>query len=158
MKGYSLHIGLDKVGSNYSSLEDLNGAVLDAKNMHFLARKNGFQMIPFKSPDLAPLDSVLLNEMATRENILDGIYQAAKTLEPKDFFFLTFSGHGGRKTDASGDERIDQTWCLFDYQFLDDELHNLMAQFERGVRILVLSDSCYSGSILEFLDFFKGRS
>jgi hypothetical protein len=36
---------------------------------------------------------------------------------------------------------------LFDRQLLDDELYTLWGQFEEGVRIFVLSDSCHSGSV-----------
>jgi hypothetical protein len=42
---------------------------------------------------------------------------------------------------------MDETWCLFDGELLDDELHELWARFTRGVRVLVLSDSCHSGTV-----------
>ena len=42
---------------------------------------------------------------------------------------------------------MDETWCLYDGQLLDDELHEAWAAFAPGVRILVLSDSCHSGTV-----------
>ena len=50
--------------------------------------------------------------------------------------------------DASADEpdRTDETWVLFDRQLVDDELYEMWPQFVPGVRILVLSDSCHSGT------------
>jgi hypothetical protein len=62
---------------------------------------------------------------------------------------LSFAGHGGKLPDLSGDESdgIDETWCLYDGQFLDDELTLAWLQYAQGVRILVVSDSCYSGTI-----------
>jgi hypothetical protein len=67
-----------------------------------------------------------------------------------DFFFLTFSGHGGQVNDVSGEEpdKLDETWCLYDGQLIDDELYMELGNFATGVRILVLSDSCHSGSVV----------
>jgi hypothetical protein len=51
--------------------------------------------------------------------------------------------------DASGDEpdKQDETWCLFDGQLIDDELYHELSKFAAGVRVLVLSDSCHSGTV-----------
>jgi metacaspase-1 len=51
--------------------------------------------------------------------------------------------------DSGGDEtdRMDETWCLFDGEMLDDELYAAYGKFKPGVRILVLSDSCHSGTV-----------
>jgi hypothetical protein len=76
------------------------------------------------------------------------IERAAATLQSGDIFFLTYSGHGGQVPDVNDDEpdHNDETWCLFDGQLIDDELYALWPKFKPGVRILVLSDSCHSGS------------
>ena len=49
----------------------------------------------------------------------------------------------------TGDEadRKDETWCLYDGQLIDDELYFELSRFAAGVRILVLSDSCHSGTV-----------
>jgi hypothetical protein len=51
--------------------------------------------------------------------------------------------------DVSGDEadKQDETWCLYDGQLIDDELYFELSRFAAGVRILVLSDSCHSGTV-----------
>jgi hypothetical protein len=74
---------------------------------------------------------------------------AVKSLKSGDFFFLTYSGHGGQVPDANHDEddKKDETWCLFDGQLIDDELYYELSRFAAGVRVLVLSDSCHSGTI-----------
>ena len=74
---------------------------------------------------------------------------AAKALVAGDLFFMTYSGHGGQVPDVNGDEpdKQDETWCLYDGQLIDDELYFELAQFKAGVRVLVLSDSCHSGSV-----------
>jgi hypothetical protein len=68
-----------------------------------------------------------------------------------DLFVLTYSGHGGQVPDSSGDEqddKQDETWCLYDGQLIDDELYLELSRFAAGVRILVLSDSCHSGTVV----------
>src|SRR5262249_38382236 len=93
--------------------------------------------------------TVLLTKKATRAATLGGIRGAAKTLDRGDLFFLTYSGHGGQVPDVTGEERDkkDETWCLYDGQLIDDELYAELAAFEPGVRVLVLSDSCHSGTV-----------
>ena len=74
---------------------------------------------------------------------------AAKQLRRGDLFFLTYSGHGGQVPDVTGeeDDKKDETWCLYDGQLIDDELYFELSRFAAGVRILVLSDSCHSGTV-----------
>ena len=93
--------------------------------------------------------STLLTRKATRANVLKGIRAAAKTLGSGDLFFLTYSGHGGQMPDVSGeeDDKKDETWCFYDGEFIDDELYNELGGFADGVRVLVLSDSCHSGTV-----------
>ncbi|MBC8056298.1 MAG: caspase family protein, partial [Rhizobiales bacterium] len=93
--------------------------------------------------------TVLLTKKATRANVLSAMRSAAKALKSGDFFLLSFSGHGGQMPDTTGeeDDKKDETWCLYDAQLLDDELYYELSRFVAGVRILVLSDSCHSGTV-----------
>lgn len=63
---------------------------------------------------------------------------------------LTYAGHGGQLPDLNGDEPdgLDETWCLYDGQLIDDEIYFLLGQFKPDTRILVFSDSCHSGSVV----------
>ena len=81
---------------------------------------------------------------------------AAKTLKSGDLFFLTYSGHGGQVDDTNSDEadRMDETWVCYDRQLVDDELYELWGKFKSGVRIVVLSDSCHSGTVLREIPAF----
>jgi hypothetical protein len=69
-----------------------------------------------------------------------------------DIFWLTYSGHGSQVPDTNnnGDEpdRQDETWVLYDRELIDDELYALWGKFKAGVHILVLSDSCHSGTVI----------
>jgi hypothetical protein len=93
---------------------------------------------------------VLLTRSATAGAVIDAIRRASQELTSGDFFFCTYSGHGGQVPDRNGEESpdgMDETWVLFDRQLVDDELYSLWHGFEQGVRILVLSDSCHSGTM-----------
>jgi hypothetical protein len=81
-------------------------------------------------------------------------YVQAGTSRMNHIFFLYFSGHGGQTPDKNGDEAdgLDETWCLYNGELIDDELYDQWRKFKKGVRILVLSDSCHSGTILKFQD------
>ena len=92
---------------------------------------------------------LLLTSDATRPKTFAAIRAAAKKLKKGDLFFLTYSGHGGQIPDVTGEEedRRDETWCLYDGELIDDELYFELSRFGTGVRILVLSDSCHSGTV-----------
>lgn len=137
-QGISLHIGVNRVDPQH--YDGWSGPLVaceaDAEDMQALADSRGFE------------SSKLLTAEATRDAVIDGIRSAAARLGGGDIFFLTYSGHGGRVPDMNGDEDDlkDETWCLYDGQLIDDELWELWHDFAEGARILVLSDSCHSGT------------
>jgi len=139
-KGISLHIGLNAVDpSHYAGWSGpLTACEADAEDMQAIAKAKRYATT-----------TMLKTAAATREAVLEGIKAAAKKLSKGDIFLLTYSGHGGQVPDKNGDEPDDlkdETWCLYNGQLLDDELYRLWSNFAAGVRILVLSDSCHSGT------------
>jgi len=138
-KARSLHIGLNEVsGAAYGGWTGpLAACEFDANDMAVIAKSKGMK------------PTVLLTKKATRAGVLKAMGAAAKALVCGDLFFMTYSGHGGQVPDVSGDEadKQDETWCLFDGQLIDDELYFELGKFASGVRILVLSDSCHSGTV-----------
>jgi hypothetical protein len=138
-RGVSIHIGLNAVSpARYEGWGgELNACESDAKDMTALARAAG----------LTP--TTLLTKTGTRQKALSALRAAAKQLKAGDFLFVTYSGHGGQVPDVSGEEKdkLDETWCLFDGQLIDDELYMELTRFGEGVRVLVLSDSCHSGTV-----------
>ena len=137
--GRSLHIGLNAVApAHYAGWSGpLAACEFDANDMADVARSRG----------ITP--KVLLTKAATRARVLAGIRAAAGRLKKGDLFILTYSGHGGQVPDVTGEEAEgrDETWCLFDGELIDDELYFALSRFAPGVRILVLSDSCHSGTV-----------
>ncbi|MBS0170149.1 MAG: caspase family protein [Nitrospira sp.] len=138
-KGLSLHIGLNAVSpAAYGGWSgDLAACEFDAKDMAAIATSQGMT------------STVLLTKKGTRAQALAAMRAAAKQLKKGDLFFLTYSGHGGQVPDVTGEEtdKQDETWCLYDGQLIDDELYFELSRFAAGVRILVLSDSCHSGTV-----------
>lgn len=139
VNGISLHIGLNSVDPiHYEGWSGpLNACEADANAMQNIALSKGFTA------------TSLLTKSATRQNVINRITEAANQLNSGDIFLLSYSGHGSQAPDLNGDEddAEDETWCLYDGQLIDDELYALWSLFRSGVRVLVLSDSCHSGTV-----------
>lgn len=150
-QSYALHIGLNAVNPN--SYAGWDGQLFACENdvavYKSLAEKAGFQQI-----------HTLLTQAATTDNVLQHLRNAAAQLVSGDIFLLTYSGHGGALIDSNHDETdnfgsmsgFDETWCLYDRQLIDDELFDSFGKFNEGVRILIFSDSCHSGSVAKNAD------
>jgi len=135
----SVHVGLNTVDPEHYDGWDgaLTACEFDANDMGSLAQSRGFET------------TKLLTGEATADAILNAIGGAASELEAGDIFFITYSGHGGQVPDGDDEEvdSSDETWVAYDRQIVDDELYAQWATFQPGVRIVVLSDSCHSGSV-----------
>ena len=155
-RGISLHIGVNKLDKSKYPLKPPNpdypngwdgplaACENDADTMCELAKSQGFETL-----------DVLKTKEATVENVTAAVKKAAKELSEGDIFLISFAGHGGQLPDRSKDEkdltpgdRMDETWMLYDRQFIDDEQYALYSEFEPGVRIVIVSDSCHSGTAM----------
>ena len=65
-----------------------------------------------------------------------------------DIFVFYYSGHGGQQPDLNGDEQDnkDETLVAYDREVIDDKIHEALAKFPAGARLVKISDSCNSGS------------
>ena len=145
-KGISLHLGLNSVDKTHYGGWDgqLAACEADAKDMKAIATKQGFT------------PQILLTKQATSAAVIGAIQQAAAKLKSGDIFFLSYSGHGGQVPDTNHEEadRMDETWVLYDRELVDDELWALWGKFAAGVRIVMLSDSCHSGTMSRAMPSF----
>lgn len=142
--GYSLHIGLNTVDPDHYQgwSGPLAACEFDANDMERIATGRGFEA------------KKLLTKHATRDAVVGSIREAAGMCNEGDIFMISYSGHGGQVPDYNLDEehdRQDETWCLYDGQLIDDELYSEWKAFKAGVRILVFSDSCHSGTVVREL-------
>ncbi|MGW3151853.1 caspase family protein [Streptomyces sp. NPDC001177] len=139
MTGYSLHIGLNQVdAAAYGGWNgQLSGCVNDALAMQRLADATGYRSM------------ILLDAQATSQAVIGEIARLARQAVHGDICLISYSGHGGQVDDLNGDENdnLDETWVCYDRQVVDDELAQMWSQFEPGVRVVVVSDSCHSGTV-----------
>ena len=146
-KGIALTLGLNSVDpKHYGGWSgELNACEADAEDMASIAKGKKFKA------------TTLMTKLATRARVMAQINKAAKALKSGDIFMLSYSGHGGQLPDINDDEpdAEDETWCLYDGEMLDDELYALRRKFAPGVRILVFSDSCHSGTVTK-LAYYQG--
>lgn len=144
-RGISLHIGLNHVDTaaypDYI-IPTLAGCINDANAMRNIAQSTGFTTT-----------DTLIDGQATAMNVKNKILAAANELVSGDIFLLTYSGHGSQVPDETNQEEdnLNETWILYDRQLIDDELYAIWPQFQEGVRIFVLSDSCHSGTMVKMI-------
>lgn len=144
-KGYSLHVAVNQPDpAHYGpNLRPLHACLNDADNMAQLAAHAQFQKI-----------EKLHDQEATYTNVIGQLNAYAQQAKAGDLVFISYSGHGSQipvihPGDNSGeDDHLDETWCLYDTQLIDTELYHALTKFEKDVRILVLLDSCHSGTAI----------
>jgi hypothetical protein len=138
-RGWSLHVGLNKLDpAHYGGDAPLYGCHFDAEDMERIAGERGFER-----------RSVLFDEQATRDAVRSTIAAAAAELKAGDVFMFSYAGHGSQVPDFNADEDdgADETLCLYDGMLIDDELYELWSGFAEDVRIVMISDSCHSGTV-----------
>jgi hypothetical protein len=128
------------VGTNYPGTNfQLAGCVNDAKDWESAFMARGFDAIV-----------TLLDKEASKANILSDLSDALNVLESGDLLVFTFSGHGTWRP-GGADEPRDECICPNDLRtagvIADDDLFELFLGRKRGVRIFMVADSCYSGTI-----------
>jgi hypothetical protein len=142
-----LTIGLNAVDPRHYQgwSGELNACEADAQDMAEIAKAKNFSV------------KTLLTKAATRTKVTSEMLKTAKAFTKGDIFMLTYSGHGGQVPDLNSDEPDvqDETWCLYDGELVDDELYGLLGKFAQGVRILVFSDSCHSGTVVK-MAYYQG--
>ena len=139
MKKHALCIGIN----NYPGTDmDLHGCVNDAADWAAMLAGRGFQV------------ERLLNAKATKVAMVHGITKTIAGAATGDIVVISFSGHGTYELDISGDEAsgFDQALCPYDLEtagqaLVDDEIHALFQARKPGVQIVLITDSCHSGSV-----------
>jgi metacaspase-1 len=128
--------------NNYpGTSNDLQGCVNDAYDWSALLNEYGFQT------------SLMLDSQATRQNIkaaLDGLVASAAV---GDVIVFTYSGHGTQSLDLGGDEddAYDEALYVYDGTILDDELRVIINKIDPRATLIVISDSCFSGSVTRLI-------
>ncbi len=135
---YALTIGIN----NYPGTDsDLSGCVNDANDWKAALAKRGFKV------------NQLLDGAATGKAIRGAIREVIAPAKSGDLVVIQYSGHGSFVPDKNGDEPDGTDECICPYDVVtngavtDDELFELYSAKTRGVRLVVISDSCHSGTV-----------
>jgi hypothetical protein len=135
------------VGINHYSIpgSDLRGCVNDVDNMSkVLMTQFGFH------------DVVILKDReATTKNIKDNLLKLITGATGNDTIVFHNSSHGSQIPDMNGDEidKLDEITCPTDLTWdgnyiSDDYLYSLFSKVPTTVQLVIISDSCHSGSLL----------
>lgn len=137
-KNYALIIGINA----YKQIQKLRTAVSDAQEVADVLKTNyGFET------------HLILDAKATQESILKELNALRAKLKPADRLLIYYAGHGilDKETDASywlpvnAELNDDTNWL--DTRRITDQLKRITAR-----QVLIVADSCYSGTISRAID------
>ncbi|MFN0140048.1 MAG: caspase family protein [Pyrinomonadaceae bacterium] len=145
----AIHIGINKLSEHYvgAGYAPLRYCESDAQDMKSIT--NGFESFEHLELIGKPTTKAVSEAITLAAKGSNFTNPKLKPLQVGDLLVVTFSGHGSETKDEDGIDLRDQTWCLWDRQLFDDELAQLWALFNKGVRILFISDSCHSGTVVQ---------
>ncbi len=130
---HALLIGIN----NYQKLEKLETPVFDVQILsELLQHKYGFYT------------QTLVNEKATRDNIIDTINEIRKKLQKEDKLIIYYAGHGhfdkntgtGYWLPVDAERDSDTKWIMADT--ITTNIKRISAD-----HVMVIADSCYSGTL-----------
>ncbi len=138
MSKKALCIGInDYPGTNM----DLAGCVNDANDWAQVLEARGFEV------------KKLLDAQATKAAMSKAMSTLIGAAKAGDSLVITFSGHGSVAPDKDSDEADGWDEALAPYDIaqgrplLDDEIARIFGARAAGVRLVLISDSCHSGTV-----------
>ena len=142
IKKRALLIGCDYIGTEYQ----LSGCINDVENIQTkLKSQYGFNNIVIMTDNT--------DKKPTKANILDELKNLLTSANSGDKLFLSFSGHGFKIKDTSGDEKdkLDEVFVSLDLDYIsDDEIKIFINNnLKKNVTLFALFDCCHSGTILD---------
>ena len=138
MTNKALCIGINDYPGTQS---DLAGCVNDAGDWASELTARGFAV------------ASLIDAQATHAAMTEAINSLIHFARSGDTLVITYSGHGTWVPDSSGDEADgrDEGLCPYDVgtvgPLIDDQIRQMFGARSPGVRIILISDSCHSGSV-----------
>lgn len=141
----SIHVGVNEPRSG--SAFDMRARLVDSEAAAWRMAEMASQ---------ARYDSMLVlrGQTATVAAVKAALWNVSQLLADGDTLLVTFSGHGGQVKDRNDEDPdgSDESWSLHDGELLDDQLSGFWRLFNAGVRIVVVSESCYSGGMMREVD------
>ena len=136
------------IGINYAGTSnELYGCINDINTIN----KTYQEVYGLKKEDTI----ILLEEQATKKNIMNAINWLVSNNKPDDQLLFHFSGHGSQINDVNGDEYDfkDDLIIPFDYMngviIYDDELKIHLVDRVGSSYLVAIMDCCHSGSAMD---------
>ena len=124
--------------NNYPGIfNDLKGCVNDANDWSVLLQGFGFNI------------NIMLDSQATRTNVKAALQDLVNSTNGGDIAVFTYSGHGTQVADKNSDENdpYDEAIYLYDGTVIDDELRLILNGIHPQATLVIISDSCFSGTV-----------
>lgn len=128
--------------NNYpGTANDLRGCIRDQEEVEKLLNTfypNEFTIKKFKDAEV------------TTACFIKEVTKAIIELIPGDFLFIHYSGHGTQLYDdfrKDEDDGYDEALYLYDGTVIDDDIGNVLKSIPLGATVVLMFDSCFSGTI-----------
>lgn len=92
---------------------------------------------------------LLTDAAATPSGLQSAISRVAERAVAGDLVAITYSGHGTQVPDTDGDEPdgYDEAIVLYGQVYNDDAIHGDLSVFSPDIKVVLVSDSCHSGTV-----------
>jgi hypothetical protein len=91
---------------------------------------------------------VLIDDKATHDAVVDWWKEANHHAVSGDLVFFSFAGHGD-SVRIGRNQPAEQTMAFWNKEMADRELLEILSRFRRGVRVVIVADSCFSGGLVD---------
>lgn len=148
------------IGINYiRSKIELHGCINDVNNMN-----NFLLSIGYAQENIIILTDKTADK-PTKQNIINNLAKLVNDAVAGDELWFLYSGHGTTVIDVSGDEvetRTDSAICPLDYItrgfIIDDDIRLLLLPLKKDVKLVIVLDSCNSGTCCDLKYNYKDIS
>lgn len=126
------------INDYYGAGSDLNGCLNDQRDVKQTLESlyPGFAIRALRDADV------------TVSRVMTELTKAVYTLVEGDFLLVHYSGHGTQTYDPHGDEEdgYDEALYVYDGMVTDDVLRGILMKIPVGATVLLMLDSCFSGT------------
>lgn len=139
------------IGCNYrGSKAELRGCINDVVNLKEMLIST-FKWSESEITTMTDDDEGIM--YPSKENVLEQARRLVEGAQPGDYFWFSYSGHGGQQEDPDGHEEdgMNETLIPLDYQAAgmipDNELNEILIQsLPAKSKLSIVFDACHSGS------------
>ena len=136
--------------NNYpGTSNDLNGCINDILDID---KKLSTDFPEFKT-------KLFKDSQVTKYTFITEVTKEISLLIAGDVLLVSYSGHGTQVYDTSGDEAdgYDEAVYLYDGSVIDDDIGDALKNIPDGATVVLMFDSCFSGTVTRLLNGDKTK-